>query len=126
MNYIAFATIALSLASTVPVPSRVEPVRIGIHGEPELDACLSIGQTTSAVGVRLAPTDTAAVSFSLKAGKDVYLCGSSSDGEWESVVIPKKAGQDCGVSSPIVAPIIYMGPCRSGWIPANRIRVVAG
>ena len=126
MNLIAFAALALNIAVSASVPSRVEPVRIGVHGEPDLDACLSVGRTTSAVAARLAPSDSAAISVSLLVNQELYLCGSSPDGEWESVVIPSKAGQDCGVSTPVTEPTIYTGPCRSGWLPSKHIQVVAG
>ena len=126
MNLIAFAALALSVAVTASVPSRVEPVRIGVHGNPDLDACLGVGRTTSAVSARLAPSDSASISVSLEANQELYLCGSSPDGEWESVVIPNKAGHDCGVSTPVTVPRIYTGPCRSGWLPSKHIQILAG
>jgi hypothetical protein len=126
MNYLALAVLALGIPLSSPAPSRVQPVRVGTHGQPDLDACLSLGQTTSPVVVRLAPSDSASAVVSLRAGQEVHLCGSSKDGTWESVVIPGKAGEDCGVSSAVPTPQIYSGPCRSGWIPSKRIRGVAG
>jgi hypothetical protein len=126
MNVIAFAVLISSLASSAPAPSRVQPVRIGANGQPGLDACPSTGQIASAVAARLAPTGQASVSLTLRAGQSVYLCGSSSDGAWESVVVPAREGQDCGVSRPVSFPRVYAGPCRSGWVPAGSVRVVAG
>lgn len=126
MNLVMFAALAAGLSSLVPVPSRVEPVRIGVHGDSDLDACLSVGRTTSAVVARLAPSETAATSVSLAANQAIFLCGTSSDGAWESIVIPDKSGQDCGVSHPVARPAIYSGPCRTGWIPMKNIRIVAG
>lgn len=126
MNYIALAVIALGTASPVSEPSRVQPVRVGVHGQADLDACLGFGTTTSVVAARLAPHRSASVVTSLRAGQVVHLCGTSDDGEWESVVFPAEGGQDCGVSRPVPAPQPYSGPCRSGWVPGNRVTVVAG
>ena len=104
----------------------VVPVVIGAHGQPDLDACLSVGAFPSAVAVRLAPSEGAGTSVQVPAGQEAYLCGASADGAWESVVIPSRPGQDCGVSGAVDAPRPYAGPCESGWVPAKQVEVIAG
>lgn len=112
-------------ATRVSTVSHV-PVVIGAHGQPDLDACLSVGATASAVAVRLAPDAGAAASVQVPAGQQVYLCGASADGRWESVVVPPRSGADCGVSRAVPAPRPYTGTCTSGWVPADQVQVIAG
>ena len=126
MKPFAILFAALGIGCSMPEPSRVQPVRVGVHGEAELDACLGVGEITARVDARLAPHASALATTSLLAGQTVHLCGSSEDGEWESVVVFASGGPDCGVSQPVSAPQVYAGPCRSGWVPRNHIRVLAG
>lgn len=112
-------------AKTVTGP-RIVPVVIGAHGQPDLDACLSMGAMTSPVAVRLAPDPAAATSVRLSAGQDAYLCGTSADGAWESIVVPPAPGADCGVSGAVETPHSYAGPCKSGWVPVEQVEVIAG
>jgi hypothetical protein len=79
MKYVALPVLAFALAQPASAGARL-PVRIGTHGQPELDACLSIGRSTSQVAVRLAPREQAAVSVILRKGQEVFLCGPSADG----------------------------------------------
>lgn len=112
-------------ATAVAAP-EITPVVIGAHGQPDLDACLSVGAISSPVGVRLAPSRSAVASVPLPAGQQVHLCGTSADGAWESVVIPAEPGQECGVSGAVETARPYAGPCMSGWVPAGNVQVIAG
>jgi len=114
-----------TLAAARPAAAAV-PVVIGAHRQPDIDACPSLGVVTSAVAVRLAPGEGAGTAVRLAAGDAVYLCGASPDGAWESVVVPPTAGADCGVSGAVATPRPYRGSCKSGWVPARLVDVVAG
>jgi hypothetical protein len=105
---------------------RAMPVMIGAHGQPELDACLSIGALAAPAALRSAPDPAAGTSAQLLAGQTVHLCGASADGAWESIVVPPRAGQDCGVSAAVATPRPYAGPCKAGWVPAGDVEVLAG
>jgi hypothetical protein len=109
-----------------PTSVRPRPVTIGAHGQPDIDACPSIGAALAPVAVRLAPADAAGVVLKLAAGQDFYMCGATADGLWESVVVPPSSGADCGVSRAVKTPRPYAGPCKSGWVPARQVEVVAG
>jgi hypothetical protein len=119
---------AFPQAARVPAPmlGKARPVTIGAHGQPDIDACPSVGAALSSVAVRLAPATVAGVAARLDTGQSFYMCGSSPDGVWESVVIPASAGADCGVSGAVAKPRPYRGPCKSGWVEAKYIEVVAG
>lgn len=110
----------------VPLRGLVQPVIIGAHGQPDIDACPSVGAAVTVVAVRLAPDEAASASARLQAGQAVYLCGTSPDGTWESVVVPASPGADCGVSRAVQRPRPYAGSCKSGWIQAEYVQVVAG
>jgi hypothetical protein len=116
----------------VPAPD----VMIGKDG-PEVDAC-------GAIGVVIAPEATATSASEmvdvfnstqswrnrldrLPAGRAVWLCDTKA--EWVGIVYPDSAAGelgDCDVASPVPAPRVYRGPCRSGWVLAARVQVVAG
>lgn len=119
---------AFPKAAVAPAPPRspARPVIIGAHGQPDIDACPSVGAAVSPVAVRLAPVATAGIAVRLQAEQTMYLCGASADGTWESVVIPASPGADCGVAGPVEAPRPYRGSCKSGWIEATYVDVVAG
>ncbi|HYW05730.1 MAG TPA: hypothetical protein VE913_02170 [Longimicrobium sp.] len=51
-------------------------------------------------------------------------------GNWTPIVYnpPGDAGMDmdCGTGSPVANYEAYPGPCRSGWVPGESARVLAG
>ena len=105
-------------------------VMIGKDG-PKLDAC-------GAIGVIVGPDAETAEVFNstqgwrnrldrLPASREVWLCDTKA--EWVGIVYPAEADGDlgdCGVASPVPAPQVYRGPCRSGWVLAARVQPVAG
>lgn len=134
MNHAAFLACAL-LAAALPVAAKAPPARpVMVGGEPELDACPSIGEIVPLrkggdgfVAVRAAPSAKARMLGKLTAGRALILCEDSADGQWVGVVYADPEGsQVCGLSSPIAQATPYKGPCRSGWVARRYITVIAG
>lgn len=115
------------------------PVRIG-EGGPRFDACQAVGKISglrsNELDVRIAPFDSAQSKDSLKEGHLVYICTRSIDQQWFGIVYDKASAStdgadaspriDCGVSSPVRSKRNYDGPCDSGWIESNFVKLVAG
>ena len=101
------------------------PVVVGAHGNAQLDSCPSIGEISKDSYIADSPNIKPALLLPIAKGTRVFLCGSSSDGRWESVVIATD-GQDFGVSEPVSAPARYAGPYKSGWAPNSAFVVIAG
>jgi hypothetical protein len=94
------------------------PVFVG--GEPDLDACDSIGMVAGLdpygdgfLAVRDGPSSEYRKIDELHNGDQVILCDQR--GDWYGVVY-SRSSRDCGVSSPISRRIAYSGPCQSGWV----------
>lgn len=136
-------------ADVQPRPSMT-PVRIG-EGGPRFDACQAVGQVRglgrrSSLDVFDAPFDDAKVKGALAEGRKIFICTRSIDQQWLGVVIPQEqpdsavadaandtgpapdrpAAADCGVSSPVRSKRMYDGPCKSGWVESNYIKLIAG
>ena len=56
-------------------------------------------------------------------GEAVFVCAER--GSWLGVVYTRQGG-NCNVSSPWPVSQPYTGPCRSGWVHRNWIRITAG
>lgn len=92
-----------------------------------MDACGGVGATTGAVALRSGPGDRHGGVEQLGSGAQVYMCDTSPDEKWVGIVaIPAGDGADCGVSSPIAQRQAYDGSCRSGWVPADSVTLIAG
>jgi hypothetical protein len=130
---------ALTLALVVPAEAKAPPTRpVMVGGEPELDACPSLGAVIPLpkggdgfVAVRAAPTVKARMLDKLMPGRALLLCEDSADGQWVGVVYPETWGgpevTDCRVSSPANgAARPYEGPCLSGWVARRFVTVIAG
>ena len=102
-----------------------KPVVIGLAGS-DLDACTSIGVTTATANLRTGPGVEHSAIQVLPKGTHIHLCGPMDNGRWESVVLATDGVADCGVSSPVAAPMNYSGPCTSGWISRRVFKVIAG
>lgn len=122
-------------------------VRIG-EGGPRFDACQAIGKVAGLnngdLKVLIAPFDSAKEKDSLVKDTRVYICSRSHDQQWFGVVyaeaaLVEAAGEgnalaapppmvlgDCGVSSPVRSKRAYAGPCKSGWVESNFIKLIAG
>ena len=112
-----------------------KPVRIGGDG-PRFDACGSTGRILAVSGdsmaaVRNSPFDSAAEKERIRSGTNVFVCSRSLDQQWFGIVYagPDSEGGtsvDCGVSSPVRSKQNYDGPCKSGWVASNFVKLVAG
>lgn len=119
-------------------------VRIGLGG-PRFDACQAVGRIQGLRGgeldVRIAPFDAAATKDSIKQGQEVWICTRSHDQQWHGIVYDdgvagsaegEAAGTanrgpgECGVSSPVRSKRNYDGPCKTGWVESNFVKLVAG
>jgi hypothetical protein len=56
----------------------------------------------------------------------LYLC--EEDRGWHGVAYATEGDpwESCETGSPVPAVVDYPGPCRSGWIAAERVEVTAG
>lgn len=122
------ALTALAFAAPAKTPAAVA-VKVG--GDEVLDACGSLGQVTGLkaggdgfLAVRSGPGTAYAVLDKLGNGREVYLCGG--DEQWIAIVYPTAPRMHCGVTSPIAVSREYRGPCKSGWVRATWIEVMAG
>lgn len=124
-----------------------KPVRIGLGG-PRFDACQGVGRVQGLRGreldVRVAPFDSAKAKATISGGQQVWICTRSHDQQWMGIVYddgtPKATGDDtesaeesvrsspgdCGVSSPVRSKRNYDGPCKSGWVESNFVKLIAG
>jgi hypothetical protein len=127
-----FALLAAIAAAPAATPDR--PVRIGLAGD-DLDACLSAGIVANLdprgdnfLAVRAAPSTRARMLFRLEPRHPVHICEEAGGGQWLGVVVPvaRRTRLDCRVGSPVPRPQAYPGPCRSGWVAARYVTIIAG
>ena len=106
-------------------------VQIGFDG-PRFDACASFGRVTNlgadgqSLPVLAAPAGSAEVIDRIEAGRGVSMCQKV--GDWMGVVYAPDADDpiDCGTGSPVPTRRAYEGPCRSGWVDEDFLKLVAG
>ena len=106
---------------------------VTIGGNDDLDGCPSLGlvsgfksKRNGFLAVRTGPNAKYAILDKLNAGQKVFICDTSKDGNWFGIVYSHRAIDDCGVSSPINPARPYKGKCKSGWVNARWIKVLAG
>lgn len=77
--------------------------------------------------VRAAPFAEADEVARLDNGARLYACTRSMDQQWQGVVIPPADApdDDCGVSAPVAQERDYAGPCVSGWVASDFVRLGA-
>jgi len=114
------------LLAIAAAPARAEPVYVG--GEADYDACGSVGEVRGLnpngdnfLAVRSGPGSKNKMLDKVFTGQSLYVCDEK--GGWYGVVYGRG---DCGVSSPIDMREPYSGPCRSGWVSARFVEIVAG
>ncbi len=106
-------------------------VQIGFDG-PRFDACASFGRVTNlsvegeGLPVLAAPAGSAEVIDRIGVGRGVSMCQKV--GDWVGVVYAPDADDpiDCGTGSPVPTRRAYEGPCRSGWVDEDFLKLVAG
>lgn len=131
-----FATVE----DTVPTPDAtatavalVQPpraIRIG-EGGPGFPACQWHGTVVSpdpnpgGLPVRAAPFAEADEVARLADGAQVIVCTRTLDQRWLGVIMPPTADDEaaCGARGRIDRPRDYAGPCPSGWLAANAVRL---
>ncbi len=121
--------------ATEPATMAERPVQIGFDG-PRFDACPGFGRVTNlnssgdgTLSVRSAPAGSAEEVDQLEAGRGVSMCQKI--GDWFGVVYAPEPDEDegpvdCGTGSPVSSVREYEGPCRSGWVNEDYIKLFAG
>ena len=107
------------------------PVRVGLDG-PDMDACgtyaevadLSVREESFAV-VRAAPEPNATGLDRISPGQGVSVCDSENG--FAGIVYSRETELgSCSTGSPVPQEQDYDGPCRSGWIDAKQLEMLAG
>ncbi len=115
-------------------PADAQPVMIGNDG-PDMDACGGWGMVQGLnpdgdnfLAVRAAPTTQASKMDELHEGEEVWFCDNSEDQQWVGIVYgaSREPGVDCEVGANLPRPVPYLGPCRSGWVSARYVILLAG
>ena len=129
MRHILFAIFISSLAVLPACRADTETQAVKVGQEAGFDACSGVGRVAinSADGgdidLKDAPSNDAKITDTLQDGDVLWLCEEK--GEWFGVVVDESA-VDCGVSSPVSAPMDYKGPCKSGWVIGKNVVPIAG
>lgn len=134
----AVAAIAATALASAPLaahePADAQPVMIG-HDGLDFDACAGFGVVSGLnpdgdnfLAVRAAPTTQASKMDELREGEEVWFCDGTADQQWIGIVYGsnREPGVDCEVSSPVPNVVPYIGPCRSGWVSARYVTLIAG
>lgn len=126
----ASAWLAMPTASFAQEPGRKPQVPIIIEGNTGFDACGANGVVEGLdpagdgfLAVRSGPGGKYRELDRLYNGEQVYLC--TERGKWLGVVYTKQR-QDCNVTTSWVSTQPYTGPCKSGWVHQNWVRLWAG
>jgi len=129
-----FLLLPLALAGMPAQATDIPQVpKVGLEG-PEADACIGVGRVSSGnlprdgrLPVYPMPTDESRAKDHLASDTLVWLC--EVEGVWQGIVYASGEFQelgDCRVSTPVNTPHAYAGPCRSGWVAASSLHLVAG
>lgn len=58
-------------------------------------------------------------------GQKLWICDSSADGMWLGIVYSKDPALGCKVTHAEKQKKPYRGPCKSGWVSARYVQVLA-
>jgi hypothetical protein len=130
----AFAIAGLILIATAGAAAAqsARSVMIGSDG-PDAAACRAIGAVSGLnrrgdnfLSVRAGPHVRARELARLRPGRRIDVCDRTEDGRWLGIVYGKP-GEDCGVDAPASRPQPYQAgwSCRSGWVAARYITIIA-
>lgn len=114
-------------ATAQPLTPAPRAVRIG-EGGPGFAACQSRGVVSlpdgeAAASLQVAPFREAATMARVAEGTVVRVCTRTLDQRWLGVVIATTLEAGCGVGGRIDRPRDYAGPCPSGWVATNEVRL---
>ena len=114
---------------TSPVAKLAVPVRIGETGS-NFAACNSQGtgrRPGAALAVRAAPFDASKQILELPSESSFFVCSRSLDQQWLGIVFDAAgtAAAECGVAGPVPVGRDYAGPCRSGWVASDGVKLTA-
>ncbi len=119
----------LTMPASAQEPGRLPRIPIPIEAS-DTDACGANGVVHGLdpagdgfLSVRTSPGSKHRELDRLYNGQAVFICANK--GSWLGIVYTKEF-RECNVTSPWPASQPYTGPCRSGWVHQNWIRVTAG
>ena len=122
--------LALGLLAAPAAADPLPAVPVTVGGEPDLDACGGLAEVhgldprgANRLSVRAGP-GTGYPRLD-RLGPRVRLIVCEERGDWLGVVYGPP-GLDCGLGSPIPDATAYRGPCRSGWVAARYVALIAG
>jgi hypothetical protein len=123
--------LALCLWPRVEIAARQrvpQPVLIG--GAESSEGCAGTATVTvregSTLNLRSGPGTGYAVVARLPPGQTVSICQSPGNG-WVGVVVHRRGRvSDCGLSDAGLRAKPYAGPCDSGWVKEEFLRLLAG
>lgn len=131
MYRVLFAIILLISSFRIAADNVATPVMVG--GNDNLDACPSLAVVSGLkpegdrfLAVRSEANAKSALIDKLQEGQKVFICNTSTDANWFGVVYSHGNVDDCGVSSPVNPAKAYKGKCKSGWVNARWIKLLAG
>ena len=129
----AIAGVRPDSPASLPDVARLQ-VPVTLHSPDEfLDACSGgavrpwRGPPGDSVDVRSGPGPSYPVVDRLATGHQFGVCDG--DAEWTGVIYSPEGtdDSDCGpLGTPVPEPVVYRGPCKSGWLEADKVEVVAG
>jgi hypothetical protein len=131
MCRVLFTIFLLISSFHIVADNLATPVIVG--SDDNLDACPSLGVVSGLnpkrdgfLAVRSGASTKHALIDKLQKGQKVFICSTSKDGNWYGVVYSHGDVDDCGVTSPVNTAQPYKGKCKSGWVNAHWIKLLAG
>lgn len=131
MYRVLFTIFLLISSSLIAADNLAMPVIVG--SDDYLDACPSLGVVSGLkskgdgfLAVRSGASTKYALIDKLQNDQKVFICNTSKDGNWYGVVYSQGDVDDCGVTSPVYPAQPYKGKCKSGWVNAHWIKLLAG
>ncbi|WP_386812858.1 hypothetical protein [Lysobacter koreensis] len=106
-------------------------MRVG--GGAEIDACGAVGRVAGLraggdgfLAVRKGPGKNFDLVDKIFNGQVVFMCDSAKNGAWLGIVYSTSEESDCDVTSPLADARAYMDVCKSGWVRASWVKLIAG
>jgi hypothetical protein len=130
---VAVLTTVLSLTLHTPVEAgQLRPaVRVMIGGQESEEGCAGTAVVAvrdgSTLSLRAGPGASYPTLAQLGRGRSVSVCQRRGNG-WVGIVVHAPGGRvrDCALSDAGTRPAAYAGPCDSGWVFEQYLRLQAG